>query len=169
MQAYVGPRHQLTHSSGDIGCRVRHQARGRHACVDQEWRHAGQHRACNHQHMIWHDDVIKWTHFPGYSQFVRGNSPVPGEFPAQRPVMQSFGVFFYLRPNKRLSKHSWGWWFEKASCSLWRHCNGFGPADVSKTANKLLIQLISPWTKWLRFRKRYFQLHFREWKVLYFD
>ena len=31
-----------------------------------------------------------------------GNSPVPGEFPAQRPVTRSFDVFFDLRPNKRL-------------------------------------------------------------------
>ena len=34
-----------------------------------------------------------------------GNSPVTGEFPAQRPVTRSFDVFFYLRLNKRLSKH----------------------------------------------------------------
>ena len=51
-----------------------------------------------------------------------GNSPVPGEFPAQRPVTRSFGVFFDLRLNKRLSKQSWGWWFEKLSRPLWRHC-----------------------------------------------
>ena len=37
-----------------------------------------------------------------------GNSPVPGEFPAQRPVTRSFDVFFDLRLNKRLSKQSWG-------------------------------------------------------------
>ena len=41
-----------------------------------------------------------------------GNSPVPGEFPAQRPVTRSFDVFFDLRPNKRLSKQWWGWSFE---------------------------------------------------------
>ena len=35
-----------------------------------------------------------------------GNSPVTGEFPSQRPVKQSFDVFFDLRLNKRLSKHS---------------------------------------------------------------
>ena len=40
------------------------------------------------------------------------NSPVPGEFPAQRPVTRSFDDFFDLRPNKRLSKQSWGWSFE---------------------------------------------------------
>ena len=35
-----------------------------------------------------------------------GNSPVTGEFPAQRPVTRSFCVFFDLRLNKRLSKQS---------------------------------------------------------------
>ena len=52
------------------------------------------------------------------------HSPVTGEFTAQRPVMQSFEVFFDLRLNKSLSKQSWGWWFEMPSCSLWHHCNG---------------------------------------------
>ena len=33
-----------------------------------------------------------------------GNSSVPGDFPAQRPVTQNFDVFFDLRLNKRLSK-----------------------------------------------------------------
>ena len=52
-----------------------------------------------------------------------GNSPVPGEFPAQRPVTRSFDVFFDLRLNNRLSKQSWDWWFETPSWSSWRHCN----------------------------------------------
>ena len=52
-----------------------------------------------------------------------GNSPLPGEFPAQRPVTRSFKVFFDLRLNKRLSKQSWGWWFVTLSRPLWRHCN----------------------------------------------
>ena len=51
------------------------------------------------------------------------NSPVTGEFPSQRPVTRSFDVFFDLRLNTRMSKHSWGWWFETPSRSLWRHCN----------------------------------------------
>ena len=49
-----------------------------------------------------------------------GNSLVTSEFPPQRPVMRSFDVSFDLRLNKWLSKQSWGWWFEKPSCSLWR-------------------------------------------------
>ena len=52
-----------------------------------------------------------------------GNSPVPGVFPAQRPVTRSFDVSFDLRPNKRLSKQWWGWCFETPSSLLWRHCN----------------------------------------------
>ena len=47
-----------------------------------------------------------------------GNSPVTREFPAQRPVTRNFDVFFDLRLNKRLSKQSWGWWFETQSRSL---------------------------------------------------
>ena len=31
--------------------------------------------------------------------------------------------FFDLRLNKRLSKQSWGWWFETRSRPLWRHRN----------------------------------------------
>ena len=52
-----------------------------------------------------------------------GNSPVSGEFPAQRPVTRSFDVFLDLRLTKRLSKQSWGWWFETPSRPSWRHNN----------------------------------------------
>ena len=52
-----------------------------------------------------------------------GNSPVTGEFRAQRPVTRSFDVFFDLPLNKRLSNHSWGWWSETLSGPLWRHSN----------------------------------------------
>ena len=79
------------------------------------------HKAC--RLAITHDDVIKWKHFARLLGICAGNSPVPGEFPAQRPVTRSFDVFFDLRLNKRLSKQSWGWWFETLSCSLWRHCD----------------------------------------------
>ena len=68
-----------------------------------------------------------WRHqmetFSALLAICAGNSPVPGEFPAQRPVTRSFDVFFYLRTNKRLSKQPWGWWFETPSWSLWRQYN----------------------------------------------
>ena len=52
------------------------------------------------------------------------SSPVPGEFPTQRPVTRSFDVYFDLHPNKQLSKQYRGWWFETLSSPLWRHRNG---------------------------------------------
>ena len=51
-----------------------------------------------------------WRHqmetFSALLAICAGNSPVPGEFPTQRPVTRSFDVYFDLRPNKRLSKQS---------------------------------------------------------------
>ena len=47
----------------------------------------------------------------------------PRWIPRQRPVTRSFDVFFVLRLNNRLSKQSWGWWFEMLPRPLWRHCN----------------------------------------------
>ena len=57
-------------------------------------------------------DVTWWRHqmeaFSALLAICAGNSPVPGEFPAQRPMSRSFDVFIDLRLNKRLSKPSWG-------------------------------------------------------------
>ena len=48
-----------------------------------------------------------WRHqmefFSALLAFCAGNSPVYGEFPAQRPVTRSFDIF-YLRLNQQLSK-----------------------------------------------------------------
>ena len=66
-----------------------------------------------------------WRHqietFSALLALCGGNSPVSGEVPSQRPVTRSSD--FYLRLNKRLSKQSWGWWFDTPLRSLWRHCN----------------------------------------------
>ena len=42
---------------------------------------------------------------------------------SQRPVTRSFDLVFDIRLNKRLSKQSWGRWFETPSRPLWRHSN----------------------------------------------
>ena len=80
-----------------------------HKCIHHKWNHS------------W------WRHqmetFSALLAICAGNSPVPGEFPTQRPVTQSFHVFFDMHMNKRLRKQSRGWWFETQSRSLWRHCN----------------------------------------------
>ena len=70
---------------------------------------------------------IWWRHqmetFSTLLALCAGNSPVTGEFPAQRPVTRSCDVLFDLRLNKPLSKQWWGWWFETPSRPLWRQCN----------------------------------------------
>ena len=58
--------------------------------------------------------------FSELTAFCAGTSPVPGEFPSQRPVTRSFDVSFDPRLNKRLCKQSW---FETLSRPLWRRCN----------------------------------------------
>ena len=64
----------------------------------------------------WTRRIPWWRHemekFSALLVLCAGNSPVTGEFPTQRPVTRSFDVFFDLRLNERLSKQSWGWWFE---------------------------------------------------------
>ena len=51
-----------------------------------------------------------------------GNSPVSGEFPAQRPVTRSFDVFSDQRPNKR-------WVNNREAGDLRRH-RGHNDANV---------------------------------------
>ena len=79
---------------------------------------------CNY---LGNGEVSWWRHqmetFSAILALCAGNSPVIDEFPEQRPVTQSFDVFFDLHLNKWLSKQSWGWWFKTQSCSLWRHRN----------------------------------------------
>ena len=69
------------------------------------------------------------------------NSPAPGEFPAQRPVTRSVSVFFDQRLNKRLSKQSWGWWFETLSRPLWRHCNDIASLKIRCAQNVIFLIL----------------------------
>ena len=89
-----------------------------------------------------------WRHqmetFSALLALCAGNSPVSGEFPAQRPVTRSFDIFFDLSLNKRLSKQSRGWWFETISCPLWRQCNGKTPILIWIT--KQLLKL-HEWSK----------------------
>ena len=77
-----------------------------------------------------------------------GNSPVPGEFPSQRPVTQSVDVFFDLRFDERLSKQSWSWWFETLSRSLLRQSNVL-TENVSVMRKEFPFHdVIIPWDKY---------------------
>ena len=67
----------------------------------------------------WFRFTVSWRHkiktFSRYWPFARGIHQ------RRRPVTRSFDVFFDLCLNIRLSKQSWGWWFETPSRILWRH------------------------------------------------
>ena len=104
-----------------------------------EWNSKLRDKASGHNFHRIEGNVPWWRHqmetFSALLAICAGNSPVPGEFPAQRPVTRRFDVFFDLRPNKRLNKQWWGWWFETPSSPLWRHCNAMssvckGPCEV---------------------------------------
>ena len=78
-----------------------------------------------HQHVfIWSSWRHQMEFFSALLAICAGNSPVTGEFPAQRPVTRSFAVFLDLRLNKRLSKQWWGWQFGTPLRPFCRHCSG---------------------------------------------
>ena len=68
-----------------------------------------------------------WRHqmetFTALLAICAGNSPATGEFPIQKPVTRILYIIFDVSLNKRLSKQSWGWWFETPLSPLWRHSN----------------------------------------------
>ena len=81
--------------------------------------------------MLLKSNINRWTNWmvsplmmtSSNGNFFRVTDTLCGEFPSQRPVTSSFDIFFDLSLNKRLSKQSWGWWFETPLRSLWRHCD----------------------------------------------
>ena len=95
---------------------------------DEHWSHEKRKIDTEkHWQVFWCNNSSWWRHqmetFSALLAICAGNLPVPGEFPAQRPVTRSFDVFFDLHLNKRLSKQWWGWWFETLRHPLWRHRN----------------------------------------------
>ena len=89
-----------------------------------------------------------WRHqmetFSALLALCAGNSPATGEFPAQRPGTRSFDVFFDLRPNERLSKQSWGWWFETPSRPLLPHriVSSVGITEIRRLNDRKHIEKI---------------------------
>ena len=60
-----------------------------------------------------------WSIFSALLALCEGNPPATSGFPSQRPVTQSFDVFFDLRLSKQQRRR----WFETPSRSLRLHCN----------------------------------------------
>ena len=72
---------------------------------------------------LYHDDVIKWKHFPCYWAFLRGIHRLPVICPHKGQWRGALMFSLIWALNKRWRKQSWGWWFETQSRSLRRHCN----------------------------------------------
>ena len=83
----------------------------------------------------------------------KGQSPLTSDSPHKGLVVWMF--FFILK--RLLRKQSICHWYE----ILWCSCDAIG---ICCFTNIIFIFLISPWTKFCR---RYFQMHYCEWKVLY--
>ena len=98
-----------------------------------------------------HWTQIKFCHqletFSALLALCAGNSPATGEFPAKRPVTQSFDVFLDLRLNYRLSEQSSGWWFKTQSRPLWRHCKDEGMRSSSSQRAHVLVFRTSVWRR----------------------
>ena len=85
--------------------------------------------------VVWHQDICNHHDDLGRSMMTSSNGNIfrvtghlCGEFTGTRWILRTKASdaelwFYYLRPNKLLSKQSWGWWFETPSCPLWRHRN----------------------------------------------
>ena len=75
------------------------------------------------------DKAISFMMTSSKGNIFRVTGPLRGEFTGPRWIPHTkasdaeLWCFFDLRPNKRLSKQWWGWWFETLSSPLWRHCN----------------------------------------------
>ena len=107
----------------------------------------------NHNQVLW---LSWWRHqmetFSALLAICAGNSPVTGEFPAQRPVTRSFDVFFDMCLNERLSNQWWGRWFETPSDPLWHHCNVHaGPFPSHMTTVSVRLSTVTTNTSVNRF------------------
>ena len=125
-----------------LGLKLNHVSKRGHSALAMAW---------------WRHQMEK---FSALLAICAGNTPVTGEFPAQRAVTRSFDVFFDLRLNKRLSKQWWGWWLGTPSRPLWRHCNWLlqscaKPRDryCPKNVSKLVTCVFMPSSSCLLLRR----------------
>ena len=74
-----------------------------------------------------------WRHqmetFPASLAFVWGIHRWPVNSPHKGQWRGALVFSLICALNKRLSKQSWGWWFETPSRSLWRDCNAKPPNE----------------------------------------
>ena len=122
------------------------------------WRHNGHDSVSNHRRLECLSSPLftrrsKKTSKLRVTGLCAGNSPGTGEFPSQR-ASTAENVSIWWRHHEMVVLLKRALWVAE-------------DVIVSSGAIRTLTHL--PWTKWPSFRRRYFQMHFREWKVSYFD
>ena len=96
---------------------------------------------------LWIHPIFTWRRhqmetFSALLALCAGNSPVTGEFPSQRPVTQSFEIFFDVRLNKRMIKKSIRRWIETKLRSLCRYCN-----DMQRVVKTFDVHMHEQWQR----------------------
>ena len=83
-----------------------------------------------------HGNRKTWRHqmetFSVLLAICAGNPPEPVNSP-HKGQRRGALMFFYLHLNIRLSKQSWGGWFETQSRPLWRQCNDLSIIHICST------------------------------------
>ena len=157
-----------------ISATVSSFVRRTHLC--DQWIPLTKHQWCNAKNVSmsqYHYEWAKWSHHLWWRHQMEtcsallaicaGNSPVSGEFPTQRPVTRRFDVFFDLGLNKRLSKQSWGWWFETLPPPSWRHSNDW--FTLCRVTHSAQAQTNAPVPS-IHWHRQYARLF--TWSVLFF-
>ena len=99
----------------------------------------------------------------------------PGHLPPYAPVINTDDTELVntLRPNQNgryiahnifkciASNENCCSWITKMNCCSWR--------PIWQIVNRPRWAPLTNWAKWTPFRRRYFQIHFREWNILHFD
>ena len=130
--------------------------------ISLRWRHNGRYSVSNHQP---HEYLLnrlfrrrsKKTSKLCVPGLCAGNSSVTGEIPAQMASnAENVSIWWRHHVYSYPQESYWHWSTRRISAMPVKH-----------SWSLWLTQL--PWTKWPPFHSRYIQMHFREWKVLYFE
>ena len=87
---------------------------------------------------LYHDDVIKWKHFPRYWTSVWGILQAPVNSPHKGHWRRALMFSLICTWINGWVKQSRGWWFETPSRSLCLHCNVSSTSYMEKLAENHL-------------------------------
>ena len=103
---------------------------------------------CHGNMLTWHDDVIKWKHFPRYWPFVRGGHRSTVDSPHKGQWHGTWMFSLISAWTNSLVKTLDTPVIFVPLCSLWRHCNDcieIRPYNGPTAHNRALIQRQSCW------------------------